>query len=432
MAVRRSWVGWVFALLVFAVAETGYLFVVPPWEAPDEKAHLRRSIYEAGQRQWPPLYLDPAAAPVRLSFYPPLYYGLAARLVRSRGADPDRFVTYAPHEARLFVIQDAASPEYVRLVADLMRLRWLGFLLSLGTAGAVGLAVRAALPRWKAAPILAILGLAAVPQVAFMGAMANPETLANILSAVATALVAGGWATGRWSTPRCILLGLVIGACILTKTTALYWAGLVPLAVALRHRWGSRGEALRELLLVGLPCMLVVLPWVSWTWTGFHDPLAIACAQAGAEGNNPPSGIGVALKLGVGLVKVLDSAWAAIGQLAVYGHWMLPLVALVMGVALLGVRRPSSPMPSDRGLLAWAVLAVALNLGLVLAYNLQIWSPQGRYLFLSLGALAIVVLSVAGRFPEPGRTRWGLALVGALLLQHIVFFLVSVVPVYRA
>ncbi|MBI3098926.1 MAG: hypothetical protein HYY93_11905 [Planctomycetes bacterium] len=419
------------SLAAFAAAAVAYARLVPPWEYPDENHHVERALFEADGHEWPPLYGPGESGAIRCAFYPPLYYTVASRLVRpSPGARPSDFVKYRPDGTRQFSVQNSADPVYVRMTEDLARLRWLGIVLGLVTAAATAWTVRSAMPDWPSAPPLAILLLASIPQVPFMAAGANPEGLANACCALAVALIADGWRIERWSGWRVGAIGALLGAAVLSKTLALFWIPLLPVLMVCRPVPRSWRRVARETLLAELLLGLVIAPWIAWTALDQGDLLARRCAMAasGPDWQPPPFGVRT---LAVAVARLGATGWASIGYFAVYGRvWMFATAAALFGAVLAGLLAVWRAGGIARGWLVlggWICLA---NLGLVLAYNMQVWSPQGRYLFLSLAPAVMLVLLAASRMRLGRRTVMSVLGVGLLLFEHLVFLAGHVGPAY--
>jgi hypothetical protein len=74
------------------------------------------------------------------------------------------------------------------------------------------------------------------------------------------------------TTPRLVLLGVVIGLAALTRNDAI-WLALTWLAVAWRMLGGSRRERVRAVAVPAIVAVLVFLPWMVRDWATFGSPL---------------------------------------------------------------------------------------------------------------------------------------------------------------
>jgi 4-amino-4-deoxy-L-arabinose transferase-like glycosyltransferase len=136
---------------------------------------------------------------------------------------------------------------------------WLGHLLCLLAVGIIGWAL---LARGKAIGDvlwLALLGVATDPLLALVSRKLWIDALLAGLVALGLAIV---WAA--LVSPRRRLL-LVLGGVVLGLAGLAKLPGLLGAPVAAMLVWGgggSRRERLRDLLLVGVPCALLVVPWL--------------------------------------------------------------------------------------------------------------------------------------------------------------------------
>lgn len=423
---------WVAALAVFAAAEYAYLLAVPPWESPDEKWHVERAVYQSSTGRWPDLYRGSDRGHIRSAFYPPLYYDLAALFVQPTDASPDQFVHLNQplgRSARQFQRAGSDDPAYLELEMSLNRLRWLAVVLGFLTACAVGWAVCRAVPDWEGAGPLAIVLLAGIPQVPFMSASANPECLANACAAAATCLVVHLWARERWTAFQGLAIGALAGCAVLSKTTAILWTGLIPLASLLRPGTPGVKRMAVETAWGAAGLVLVTSHWLFWTVSS-GDLLAAECARAasGTAWGAPALGFSSLLSA---LGRLAATGWACIGYLAVYGTvWMYATAGLLVLVAATGARRLAAGERAHMRLAIWAALACLANLAIVLVYAYQVWSPQGRYLFLSLGPAAILLFTALEGLRQPMRTRWVGFLLAVLLAEHVAFLVGWVRPAF--
>lgn len=250
---RRA-AGPLWLLLVFELLAVGYALIIPPWQTPDEPQHMvhvevvRRGGFDAGesllpfkapsprlaridadvQRQivesmraahagrWLPGARNALAAgvvpgPTELN-HPPLYYDVAAVLMRPFGGMP--------------------------VVARLGLLRLVGVVLAAGVVWSCGAAGRLLFGRKLWAEVPAALAVAVPTFVLYAGSV-NNDALAQLLAALLLLLLlAGVLDAGRVARPlpwfALIVLLLVLG--VLTKRTFVPLIPVVLVAIAVRLR----------------------------------------------------------------------------------------------------------------------------------------------------------------------------------------------------
>ena len=250
----RRVAGPLWPLLVFAVVAVAYALVVPPWQTPDEPQHMvhvevvRRGGFGAAeqllpfrtpppdvarvtadvQRQivtsmrdtdagrWlpgakPGLGAGVVPGPTELN-HPPLYYDVAAVLLRPFGSLP--------------------------VVGRLAILRVLGVVLATAVVWCCGAAGRLLFPGKRWAEATAAIALAVPTFVVFAGAV-NNDALAQLLAALLLLLLLAGVVdAGRVARPLpwfgLIVVLLVLG--VLTKRTFVPLIPVVLVAVAVRVR----------------------------------------------------------------------------------------------------------------------------------------------------------------------------------------------------
>ena len=406
-------------LILCAQLQIGSAYAVgtPPWQTPDEPAHLQYVLQVADpDTPWPRIEAEdyPAATIAQVmarqpvssaeltalryeDHQPPLYYGLAAAALSVASAAP----------------ANASRPQ-------LRILRFMGVLLALITTS---LCWRWARLGWPSQPDLALgaAGFAAfLPMHVAMSASVNNDVLALPLVA-ATLVLALSRATGRSSGARGLLLGgLLLGAAFLTKLTA--YAAALPLALAEWHRLrGQRPLRLaRSLIPVGLGAA-VAAPW--W-WRnlrtyGGGDFFALGAHARAVEGQTTTAAFlaehGAWAYVHRAVVFTFDSFWGVFGWMAVFlPGWVYATLGAFASLSAWGLLAraradaTASPSACDReriaGLLGGAVVATSV-LGLAM-YNLSFLQHQGRYLLPALVPLATGLVlgasEITRRLPHPG------------------------------
>lgn len=226
------------ALSVLAVGGTVLLYqlAVPPFEPPDELAHLQYARYVATTASIPAA-VPPPDSEWRASSYEwvqqPLYYLGAAAVLRAAGLHtPGPQLTLNPRSRMHPRGTEPTIFQHDRPTGDrtghraLALLRGMSLLMTMATAWLVARLVRTVTDD----PLIVATvagGLALVPQwCAVMGAVST-DPPATLLAAAAT-LAIGHIALGGVTPMRLLATGAVIGAAYASKATAAF---LVPMAV---------------------------------------------------------------------------------------------------------------------------------------------------------------------------------------------------------
>ena len=301
------------------------------------------------------------------AFQPPLYYtaALPAWLIGDRLGGP----LGALYAVRVF---DA-------LLAALLAPASLLIALQLRPASRIA--------GWGAAFLTAVL-----PGVTLNLTSVTNDVLVSVLGGACVVVAI----TGSWTWRRAALLGLLFGAALLTKTTAI---GLAPaLAVALLQR--GRGGGWRPLLGAGTIAVALVAPWIVSNLAIYGEPvttreqLAMAAFPARTTSLDFWS---------VSTLHSFVTFWTGDPFLSLPGAVPLALLgAFVSALALAGlVRARRTP-----GLAVPALVAAGAGLVSVSSPVLAAFNAPGRLAYVGLGAaMALVVVGLWVELPSP-RLRW--------------------------
>ncbi|MBI4506619.1 MAG: DUF2142 domain-containing protein [Chloroflexi bacterium] len=370
--------------LLFLGLGTAYALAVPPYNAPDEPAHVNyvRELATRGALpvlqpgDWDAAALAeltarrfPADRPVHALRYeghqPPLYYLLAAPLAWALGGLPD----------------------WQQAIA----LRFWSLLLGLGTLWLTCRLVDALFPASRLLRLAVPAFVALLPMYLHVSASVNNDALATVL--IAAALAAGADALREPTRLRPWVLGLLGALAVLTKLTAYVVVPLVLLVLACAPQRRQR----RAWLAVLLPPAVALALWSGRNALvyGWHDPLGLARHAVVVVGQ--PHSEQTWRGLWRFVRVTFQSFWAQFG-------WMgLPideraylLLAALSALAALGLalwlwralrRGRAAPFADGRQALLIAAAAL-LVFGAMAAYNWTYDQPQGRYLFAALPAWA--------------------------------------------
>lgn len=442
----RTWRWLALALLAHIVLAGTYALCTPAWEGPDENDHAYYAWYlsvtgsqprilQSGESRGRPAYEEGS-----LGHHPPAYYAALGALTQLRGGS-DHAPFWTPNPAWATDAPGARTKwqhghdERAPVSREISVLRVLrGFSVGLGalTILCTWLLARTVFPARPATADAAALLLAAVPQWSWMHGVLDNGNLATMLGALWLWWLARTLrrSEARWRDG--VVLGVVLGAALLTKLTALF---LLPLlfVVGCLAAGGWRAARVRTLAVFGLALLLALLiasPWFWHNFTLYGDPLALAPHEVAYRSNTlaaaaeqlgvDPEALRWRYLTGDFVAKTLATAWAGVGWSAhgapTWQLWVVLTLALAATGACLGRGRA---LLREGGLPLLAVLgAIVLTVAGLVKFNLTFIQPQGRYLFPAFGGIALLA---ATALPARGVFRVGLLalLIGnAFALQH--------------
>lgn len=360
-------------------------------------------------------------------YYPPLYYLVFAPFFGDEPSFHDRYPRGWAEDPRyrLGGGRQLFSTKFARAVpAELLRLYRAAKLFSLALGAGVLVCLAATL--WllfdgPERPWLVLGGTAPVlllPQFLYYQTLVNNDALVNFLGALAIlCFVAAARRASRGDARGVRRYGIAcaaaVGLGLLTKQTAV---ALLPLLVGLallsrpapgagaRARAGAFAGSLAGFAAVAFACGGWWLLRLGLAGDASGIGSLVSAHPWDAKGEPPSLAF---------LLNVLDRAarsYVALFAGPLYGipdrvYALYLAVAAALGAALLASRaspRAAWPPPLR---LAWVVLAAtaAANLGLLLLFNLRVYAPLGRLLFVSLvatHALFALALRRIGRGSE--------------------------------
>jgi hypothetical protein len=401
------------AIVAFAfVLRAGFAWVLPPFQAPDERAHLayvRTLAIDHALPVQPDLAPGEALSSWPQSYQPPLAYVLFA---------PVAAASHALGAGRVGMLRA------LRLQNALY-----GSLLVI-----VVFALAAALrPPGDPLRLLAPLLTATLPGLAANAGSLNNDGLANLAAA-------GFWWVWLRQPPgpaRGVALGCALGLACLAKLTA---ATLLPLWLLLPWLEGrSLRDAALEAAAAGATWLFLLLPWMVRNANVYGDPLAIGVgsfsferlAAAGLpadfvqEAARPDPGKALLQAFGrFGITNNLSPAlvtWA----------W-IPLAAL--GIA--GWLRGAAGHAPERRRVTALLCGVALVVTGLVAFSLRYYGAwQGRYLYVGIAPLALLGAEGIARWIRPlppARARRGVTALALALAAVAVATLVTLAVFFAA
>jgi 4-amino-4-deoxy-L-arabinose transferase-like glycosyltransferase len=421
----------ILALILVVYFILGALFAVntPPWQAPDEPAHYNYIAYVAQNGSFPVLHSGD---------YPHGYL----EQIKAAGFPPDMSITsirYESHQPPLYYL--LAAPVYSAAGGGLVPLRLLSVLLGAGIVlFAYGIG-RRAVPGDPRIALGTAAFVAFLPQHLATISQVGNDVLAELLLAAVIFVSAGlinkpgvsnkpGLSASESPLPlrTYLLLGLLLGLILITKTTA--YVG-VPVALGVvAWRWLQERPPFRRILLeaaaVILPAALIALPWYArdiyaYGWPDFlglmrHGQIVVGQPRTAdfinKNGWNAywyrtaewtfKSFVGVFGWMGVWLdsrVYYLLGLWLAIPAVA----WLVSKIPAAQGRS--GNSPATSEVAGSARVFALLGISALLTLLTYIYYNITFLQHQGRYLFTALIPIA-VFLALGWRWvfvPRPGR-----------------------------
>jgi 4-amino-4-deoxy-L-arabinose transferase-like glycosyltransferase len=342
---------------------------------------------------------------------------------------------YEGHQPPLFYY--LAAPVFLLTGGSLLALRLFCALLGAGVAPVAYLTTRAAGGDSRLA--LATGGFVALlPQHLAMIGSLNNDALTYVLVVLAVfQMVLLLNATQERERRGWLRLALLVGLCLVTKTLAWVVVPLAALTLLLtRETVAARGLLLRRAVLLLLVPALFILPWFARNAATYegpdlmalqrHDEIAIGQPRTAQEVEIR----GVSGTLLNGLRTTFRSFWGQFGwmkaPLQAGEYVILSLFALGSAVGLIGwlARRGWRSWGIDgRALLLFAAW-VLINASLLVYYNLEFVQYQGRYLFPSLTAIALLFMVGLGAWlPSRAPSLPWLALLAFLLYLDLLAIL---------
>lgn len=391
----------VFAFLILA---TAWNFIIPPYEAPDEPAHVQFVQFIARYHRLPDLRSELAEAGIE-SPQAPLYYllsGAALALARNPElhSNPPVNPQYAMPATETGANRFLPSHEsewgihLIRAVSAMLGIVTILFTFALAFA----------LTNQEEVALLAASATAFLPQFTFIAGAANNDNLAAALGAVS---IFGIVRVIQIANPRnrdYLLLGLVLGLSLLAKSSLLV---LLPIAaLALVARGGqSMNTLLKSSALVAAGTAIACGWYFARNLIMYGDVTYVQAWSELLPEQVPLRGPGWQYFVNAFPQIFFRSYFGVFGWLNIFlpALFYIALMILVLASAgglwkMIWDRRFPSPWH-------WSivVLFVVLTMISVLVWNLTYIAPQGRLLF---GAISAVSAMLAlGWAAYPSRVR---------------------------
>ena len=403
--------------------------LVPAWESPDEPQHWQYAnfVHDHGQ-------LPPYTSEFIEGNEPPVYYFLmspfavdaavpAQSLGTALGPDGRRHYNNLP---RLY----PTSPHDLRDFAGLHLARIATCLVSLVTVWCTFLAGRALTGR-RDTGLLACGLVAFLPEFSGRASAFSADAMVAAVASVATWLTIRMWRDG-FSARSGAVIGLVIGVATLSKITGVAVVAGFACAAVFGRPPASPARRLMRLWPLGL-ALVIALPWLLHNQLTYGDPLAVRqslIAVSDLVDRRPLFSYSFFVLFPLTLAESFVGlfGWTNVHMPAWY--WLL--YTLLLSTILAGLVRLLRLHTRER-LMVLALLATfGAALAATLVVNLTFFTPQGRYLFPALPAIAVVSAMALEATPGwlPRARRATLAVVTGLGVLDVALLPLVIVPAY--
>lgn len=420
-------------LLGFFLISGLWSLLIPPFESPDEPAHMVYVNFLIKNHRLPQSYEE---APGE-AHQPPLYYVLAAGLAASGGLGPapihlvknPRFWWYGGREEPRFVHNPDEFPPLSGSLRTLHVLRIFSVFFGALTILAVFFLARyGGLPRDTA---FFAAGLTAfIPQFCFIMGNLNNDAAVSFFSTAALAMMTAAL-NERQRTIFWILSGLLAGGAILSKLSAL---ALIPAGVLTLVLAAARPRAWAAWLIPVASCSL---PIFIRNTIYFGDPLAHQAVLNYFHATVSHKSLLDPFFLREFPRDLFQSFWGLFGWMSFrlppgyYVAWLLVCLWGFWGLLRLA-KRGNLPFGWKVSLL-WSFVFFS-QLAQIIIYNLDVTQVQGRFLFPVIGVIAsVLAVGIRGGFEKirrPATPIWIHLLLGALALENLWLLIVVVAPAY--
>jgi hypothetical protein len=433
-------------ILTYIVVACLFSFSVPLYEAPDEPHHLLYVDFIAAQHRLPNLNTADRVSVPNEGYQPPLYYALAAGLLNLLGrnrVDPvilknPAFFSNVPNVLNAYL---HSPDEYLQpdaLIVHIIRLLsvfWgaVTVYLPYKIARTIRLTTDVAL---RAAAINAF-----IPEFLFLTGTVSNDGMSWAMSSLVLLLTLRLYMNKDVDWHNVVYLGAALSAALLTKATLVILVPFIIVVIMLKATLGQGRRIRPELLKVTLSLVVIVALLAGWWYVRsfvlYNDFTGL---KMNAELN--PSlivnrSIWSSYFETVFPVWVFYSFWAVFGLMNIWpnGRYFIfyVMLCLVGGTGAIVEIIDPSWMSSSRSTLRIMLLMLigffVLALAALIALNLTVNTPQGRFLFVAISPFCVLLaqgLSRAFRTKSdwfPRIILSGLVVVMFALSIHFLLFL---------
>jgi 4-amino-4-deoxy-L-arabinose transferase-like glycosyltransferase len=244
---------------------------------------------------------------------------------------------------------------------------------------------------------------------------------------------------------RTILLGLILGAGILTKTTCILLYPLAVVAYWLSERRAKTGlKCVLYHIEIAFGISLLVGGW--WLVRNQHiygDPLAIHQFEKAFQHTSKPEfflerGFSWFTYFVLVTIWTFESFWGVFGHMNVFmPTWLymaLGVISLAVAIGLIKTLKELWKLPTERIGIILYVLTVVLTVATFIQFNLNFFQAQGRYLYPALVPISTFwVLGIERLLPTAIRKHSNLFAIGIPSVVQIIALTtcIPIMPYYN-
>lgn len=402
-------------LLVFIGLGITYNAYTPLWSPPDEELHFAYCQYIARNHCLPPLQSNAEEHRVSLAFHPPLYYIIGSLFCKSND----------PAIQDLIVVDDGPGLNRIKhpqgensVAASACRLRVFTLLLSAITLCCIYIMALTIFPGNTPLAAAAALFVGTNPQFIYVAASISNETIAVTLSTLYLLLLIR-YATYNVSGREIFCTGIALGACLLAKTSTVFWLPVTLLVIAAASIHNTKKLFADCGIVFGIAALIA-----GW-WYAINWSLLINMQTSQPWFiRHAPISIKYILK---GITTTFMSFFGYFGALDIpipdyyLGLYLVLLIIGLSGSCCFFLQKKITP-PQYR---ACAILFIALLGGIAffILLNKKYYAFQGKYFFVVIAPISIFTFlwieALASR-----RVKNSILIIGSCLLIAIHFDIV--------
>jgi hypothetical protein len=393
-------------ILAYVVVACLFSFSVPLFEAPDEPFHLLYVDFIASQHRLPNLNTADRASVPEEGYQPPLYYALAAGLLNLLGrsrvepAIPKNpaFFSNVPNVLNAYIHSPGEYLEPDALVVHIIRLLSVFWgAVTVYLTYKIGRVIRL---RTEVALLAAAIN-AFIPEFLFLTGTVSNDSMSWAMSSLVLLLTLRLYMNKDVDWHNGLYLGAALSAALLTKATLLVLIPFIIAVIMLKAISGKEQRIRPELLKATLSLVVMVALLAGW-W--YIRSIVLYNDFTGLKMNAELNPVNIVNRSiwspffeTVFPIWVFSSFWAVFGLMNIWPNELYfafyAMLCLVGGIgALAAIFHPSSTMGSTTRLALLMLIGffVLALVGLI-ALNLTTGGPQGRYLFVAISPVCILL-----------------------------------------
>ena len=407
-------------LVAFFVISLIYSWATPPLEASDELWHFGMVNFIAETGQLPVQQPDVKTAYEQEGSQPPLYYTVAALLVKGIDrSDFDAVRSPNPHVVagvpgyfgnKNLVLHDSLHPPLESTVLAIYVIRLFSVLLGCITITSIYMSARLVRPEWTLLPAMAASLVAFNPMFLFISASVNNDNLVTALNSLVIWQLVVLMRRRSFSVAQSVGVAALVALASLSKLSGLVllpfaglaglWIFVRPLVYQTKERLDWRGLGLHLVMLAGV--WAIVAGWWYYRNLTLYGELFGTRMMVAVAG--PRVGVFTFQTLLDEFQGFRFAYWALFGAVNIMTfRWfydVMDAVSLVMVAGMLtacvsAVRARLHSISDRRWLDDWVIygilcLMVSIGTVSVVVWTSQTYASQGRLLFPFNGAIAIL------------------------------------------